>query len=199
MRNLLFLIPLFIACKSKPDLYYYAVKGDEIHTFENSMTIKEYIPDAELFAYSDYNLVAQSTRHSGSNHYDYKIEINCKFPRVMKTTHRDGILFPVYQCRRYRKYGMNLCQNPKSNFKKIKEFYLNPNRRNDYPYSSKNATIKFVVNESKTLGSISPMINQVKTMRDKISDPQLKDAPFLMSLLTTQRDSNLLRHYVYPD
>lgn len=109
--------------------------------------------------------------------------------KTLKFVHPDGIQLPIYKCNGFRKYGINLCEDESSIYKLINEFYFNPKRRADYPNMPKNATVKFVVDESETIESIIPMISKMKTMRDKIGEEKLNKEPFLMSIQTIKNDS----------
>ena len=111
----------------------------------------------------------------------------------MKIIHPDGISLPIYKCNGYRNYGIDLCEDEKLNINLIKEFYLNPKRRADFPINPKNATVKFIVNGSSTLESTVPMIEQVKSMRNKIGEVRLTKLPFLLSIQTIRKDSTLIK------
>ena len=184
---------ILMSCNTKSDLSFLAIKGTEIYSFENSITINEFILKAESLKCDGYNIVAKSLKTVDTNNIDFIIKTKCKFPKQLKFVHPDGIQLPIYRCNGFRKYGINLCEDDDSNFKLLKEFYLNPNRRPDYPTQPKNATVKFVVDESFSLESITPLINRIKSMRNKISEERLTNQPFLLSIQTIKKDSVLIK------
>ena len=189
MRILIFITIIFISCESNPSICFYAVKDSKIQKFEKSITINEFIKKVESLKCEGYRIVAKSRELKESNKYNFVVKTKCKFPKIPKFVHPDGIQLPIYKCNGFRKYGINLCEDESSNFKLISEFYLNPKRRPDYPNIPKNATVKFIVDESETIESIIPMISKMKSMRDKIGEEKLNREPFLLSIQTIKNDS----------
>ena len=193
MRILIFITIIFISCQTKTNISFYALKDSKIQKFEKSITINEFIKKAESLKCEGYQIVAKSSELKEGDKYNFVIKTKCKFPNKMIFVHPDGIELPVYTCGGFRKYGVNLCEDESSNFKLIKEFYLNPKRRPDYPSIPKNATIKFVVDGNATVESIIPMMSEIKSMRDKIGEEKLSKEPFLLSIQTIKRDSILIK------
>lgn len=193
VQVLLCIIVVFLACKSEPNIAFFAIKESEIYKFENSISVNEFINKAESFKCEGYNIVAKSKSTLDTTQFDFVIKTNCKYSEDMSIVHPDGIELPVYKCHGFRKYGINLCQDENSNFELIKEFYLNPNQRADYPTKPKNATVTFVVDESCKIYSVIPMINKIKKMRNKIGDTRLMGEPFLLRMRTAKEDSILYK------
>ncbi len=192
MRIILLFSTLLLSCKSESSLSFLAIKEPEIYRFKNSITINDFINKAESLKCEGYNIVVKSIDNTQINDYDFIIKTICKFPKKVKLVHPDGIQLPIYKCNGFRKYGINLCEDENSNFKLLKEFYLNPKRRADYPSKPKNATVKLIIDESSTLKSITPTIKLLKSIRDEIGEERLTRQPFLLSIQTTRNDSVMI-------
>ena len=193
MRIIIIITIISLSCKSKSKLSFLAIKDTEVYRFENSTTVNEFILKSGSLKCDGYNIVAKSIEDIEANMNVLIIKATCKFPKQIKLVHQDGIQLPIYKCNGFRKYGINLCGDENSNFELIKEFYLNPQRRPDFPTKPNNATVKFVVDESSTLESIVPMINRIKSIRDEIGKERLAKQPFLLSIQTLKNDSVSIR------
>ena len=193
MRIIIFITIIFISCQTKTSISFYALKESKIQKLEKLITINEFIKITESLKCEGYQIVAKSSGLKEGDKYNFVIKTKCKFPKNITFVHPDGIELPVYRCNGIREYGVNLCEDESSNFKLIKEFYLNPKRRPDYPSMPKNATIKIVVAGDANVESIIPMMNEIKSMRDKIGEEKLSKEPFLLSIQTINRDSILIK------
>ncbi len=193
MRTILFITIILSSCKIKPDYSFFAIKGVDIYSFDSSITINEFKIKADSLKCEGYNIVAKSTAISEPNKDDFIIKSTCKSPKQLKFVHPDGIELPIYECDGFRTYGINLCEDDDSNFELLREFYLNPKRKSDYPFNPKNATVKFVVDQTMSIESLLPLIKRIKSMRNKIGEERLTNQPFLLSIETLGKDSILIK------
>jgi hypothetical protein len=193
MRTLLFITIVLTSCNTKTEYSFLAIKETDIYRFENSISVSEFKLKTDSLKCEGYNIVAKSREQQESNNDECIIKTICKFPKQIKFDHSDGIELPIYKCNGFRKYGINLCEDDNSNFQLLKDFYLNPNRRPDYPRNPKNATIKLVVEETMSLEALVPLITRIKSMRNKIGEGKFTKEPFLLSIETLKKDSILIK------
>jgi len=194
MNKLIFAIALlFISCKSNNDMVFYATNGHNIFTIDNSVSVSRFINKVDSLKCEGFVIVSKSKEINDGSSNKFQMDAKCKFPDKIKFTHHDGIQLPIYNCNGFREYGINLCEEYNLNIKKLSEFYLNPQKRADYPRISKNAILKIVVDEKITFSAIIPTIKKLKYMRDQLDNESLRSIPFLFSLQTIQRDSILIK------
>lgn len=192
MRVLLFITIILSSCNTKTDYTFYAQKGIDVHRFENSITVNEFIIEAESLKCEGYEILGTSTQIGDSNKDDLIIKSTCRFPKQIKIDHSDGIELPIYECDGFRTYGINLCEHEDSNLELLREFYLNPTRRLDYPYNPQYATVRLVVEETMSIEALVPLIKRIKSMRNKLGEEGLINEPFLFSIQTLRKDSILI-------
>ena len=181
------------SCRTKPDYSFFAIKGSDIYSFEKSITVNEFKIRADSLKCEGFNIVAKSIENVDPNNDDFIIKSTCKLPKQLKFVHPDGIELPIYECGGFRSYGINLCEHDDSIFELLREFYLNPKRRPDYPINPKNATVKFIVEGTMSIEALIPLIKRIKTMRNKIGEDRLTNQPFLLSIQTLRKDSILIK------
>lgn len=193
MQSLLFVTIILASCKTKPEYSFLAIKETDIYRFEKSISVNEFKLKTDSLKCEGYTIVAKSSKQQESNNDDCIIRAICKFPKQMRLVNRDGIELPIYECNGFRKYGINLCEDDNSNFQLLRDFYLNPNRRADYPSKPQNATIKLIVEETMSLEALLPLIIRIKSIRNKIGGEILTKEPFLLSIQTLRNDSMLIK------
>lgn len=193
MRTLLFITIILTSCNTKTEYSFLAIKETDIYRFENAISVNEFKLRADSLKCEGYNIVAKSREQQESNNDECIIKTICKFPKQIKFVHPDGIELPIYECNGFRKYGISLCEDYNSNFQLLSDFYLNKNRRPDYPSKPKNATVKLVVAETMLLEALVPLILRIKSMRNKIGEEILTKEPFLISIETLREDSIFIK------
>lgn len=174
-------ILLLIGCWPNSDIKFRALNDSSIYEFENSISVKEFIRKTDSLKCNGYRIVGNS------EDVNYLVFSKCKYSN--QKIDYDGIQMPIYNCNGFRKYGINLCEDSTTNYNKLKEFYLNPQRREDYPTKPENAILKLVFEESMTIKSVIPTIKSVKSMRDHLQNRSLSNLPFIFSFETVQSDS----------
>jgi len=185
MRLILLIVILFISCKSKTDLIFYAIKDGDFLKIESSLTIDEFIKKSGSLDCQGYRIIGSTQEIKTIKRNEFIIFNSCP----NKIIDYDGIQLPIYSCNGFRKYGINLCDDCDLNIEQLSEFYLNPKRRADYPSKPNKAILKIIVDENRTAKSIFPIIKKLKTMRNQIGDNQLSELPLLFSLQTIQKDT----------
>lgn len=182
-----------MSCNIKTEYSFLAIKDTDIYRFENSISVNEFKLKTDSLKCEGYNIVAKLREQQESNNDECIIKTICKFSKQIKFVHPDGIELPIYECNGFREYGINLCEDDSINFQLLRDFYLNPNQRPDYPSKPKNATVKLVVEETMSLEALVPLIMRIKSVRNKIGEEILTKEPFLLSIETLRKDSILIR------
>ncbi len=183
--RLIFLVTLFfISCKPNPEISFIATKNNDVFEIENSLSIKQFLEIADSLACDGYKITG-NTLDSKEEYVQYW-KPDCDKSKI---SHYRQNELPVYACNGYREYGINLCENQKSNFNKMREFYLNPQKRFDFPLNPQTIRVKIVAEETETINSIIPSLIEIKSMRDKIDNGNLAYLPLLFRFENAWRDS----------
>ena len=183
------LILTLISCQSESQIQFFAIKGDEIIKFSNLITIEEFSNRSNELVCSGFRIVVHDHTELNSQVENFRYFASCE----NKTSHQDAIQLPIYKCNGFRKYGINLCDKNNLNLETLSEFYLNPNRRPDYPSKPKNAILRIIVDEKGTIEDVYPILARVQNMIYKVKDEEIYTHPILFTLNTIQKDSILLR------
>lgn len=188
MRNILIAVILFTSCQAKQESIMYAFNGENIHQFDSSLSVNEFIQIIDSLECKGYVIVGNTNQKINTTNYQFIIKSKCDSPEVLKFEHTNGIKLPIYSCNGFRQNGINLCEDESLNIIKLENFYLNPNKRFDYPNNPNQATLKIVIDKSNNVTSIFEIVNQIKSLRDQINIPTLGN-PIIFTIETSEQDS----------
>jgi len=185
MRFILLISIFFISCNSKTDLNFYAIKNGNSLKIESSLTIKEFIKKSDSLDCKGYRVIGSTQEIKDIKDNEFITFNSCP----NKIVCYDGIRLPIYYCNGFKKYGINLCDDYNLNIEQLREFYINPKGKSDYPSKPNKAILKVIVDEHSTVESIIPIIKKLKIMKNQIGNDQLSKLPLLFSFQTIQKDT----------
>ena len=182
------IILTLLSCQTKSEIKFFAIKGNEIIELNNSFTIEEFKEETIELIYSGFRIVGQTENPSNSKREGFQYYATCS----KKIESHGAIQLPIYECNGFRKYGLNLCNENDIILEVLREFYLNPKRRPDYPSKPKNAIINIISDKNDSLKEMEQIFVKLQEIIEEIKVNEIHDIPIKFTLSTLQQDSFLI-------
>lgn len=181
------IILTLLSCRTKLEIKFFAIKGNEIIELNNSLTIEEFKEETIELICSGYRIVGQTENPTNNKRESFQYYATCN----NKIESHGATQLPIYECNGFRKYGLNLCTENDLILKVLREFYLNPKRRPDYPSKPKNAIINIISDKNDSIKEMEQIFVKLQYIIEEIKENEINDIPIKFTLNTLQQDSFL--------